>query len=105
VAAVRGRLPVDAKTDVDPAYLKLLLAFEDQRFRTHAGVDPLALARAAFQLATRGRIVSGGSTITMQLARLMEPRRQRSVHAKLRQIRSEERRVGKECRARGSREH
>ena len=82
----RWRLPVDAKTDVDPAYLKLLLAFEDQRFRTHAGVDPLALARAAFQLATRGRIVSGGSTITMQLARLMEPRRQRSVHAKLRQI-------------------
>ena len=82
----RWRLPVDAKTDVDPAYLKLLLAFEDQRFRTHAGVDPLALARAAFQLATRGRIVSGGSTITMQLARLMEPRRQRSLYAKLRQI-------------------
>ena len=44
----RWRLPVDAKTDVDTAYLKLLLAFEDQRFRTHAGVDPLALARAAF---------------------------------------------------------
>ena len=82
----RWRLPVDAKTDVDTAYLKLLLAFEDQRFRTHAGVDPLALARAAFQLATRGHIVSGGSTITMQLARLMEPRRQRSLYAKLRQI-------------------
>jgi penicillin-binding protein 1C len=82
----RWRLPVDAKTGVDPGYLKLLLTFEDQRFRTHAGVDPLALARAAFQLITRGHIVSGGSTITMQLARLMEPRRQRSVHAKLRQI-------------------
>ncbi|MGB6396620.1 MAG: penicillin-binding protein 1C [Bradyrhizobium sp.] len=82
----RWRLPVDAKTGVDPTYLKLLLAFEDQRFRTHAGVDPFALARAAFQLATRGHIVSGGSTITMQLARLMEPRRQRSVYAKLRQI-------------------
>src|SRR5207245_5882002 len=82
----RWRLPVDARTGVDPTYLNLLLAFEGQRFRTHAGVDPLALARAAFQLATRGHIVSGGSTITMQLARLMEPRRQRSVHAKLRQI-------------------
>src|SRR3954454_19714367 len=82
----RWRLPVDAKTDVDPTYLKLLMAFEDQRFRTHAGVDPLALARAAFQLATRGHIVSGGSTITMQLARLMEPRRERSVYAKLRQM-------------------
>jgi penicillin-binding protein 1C len=82
----RWRLPVDAKTGVDPTYLKLLLASEDRRFRSHAGVDPLALARAAFQLATRGHIVSGGSTITMQLARLIEPRRQRSVYAKLRQI-------------------
>jgi penicillin-binding protein 1C len=82
----RWRLPVDAKTGVDPGYLKLLLASEDRRFKSHAGVDPLALARAAFQLATRGHIVSGGSTITMQLARLMEPRRQRSVYAKLRQI-------------------
>ncbi|MEZ5822026.1 MAG: penicillin-binding protein 1C [Bradyrhizobium sp.] len=82
----RWRLPVDAKHDVDPAYLKLLLAFEDRRFYSHAGVDPLALGRAAFQLVTHGHIVSGGSTITMQLARLMEPRRQRSVLAKLRQI-------------------
>ncbi len=53
---------------------------------THRGVDPLALARAALQLVTRGHIVSGGSTITMQLARLIEPRRQRSVYAKLRQM-------------------
>jgi penicillin-binding protein 1C len=82
----RWRLPVDAKKDVDPTYLKLLLAYEDQRFRAHHGVDPLALGRAALQLISRGHIVSGGSTITMQLARLMEPRRARSVHAKLRQI-------------------
>ena len=82
----RWRLPVDATTGVDPGYLKLLLAYEDRRFRSHAGVDPLALGRAALQLATRGHIVSGGSTITMQLARLMEPRRERSVHAKLRQM-------------------
>ena len=82
----RWRLPVDARRAVDPTYLKLLLAYEDRRFYSHRGVDPLALSRAAFQLLTRGRIVSGGSTITMQLARLMEPRRQRSVHAKLRQM-------------------
>jgi penicillin-binding protein 1C len=82
----RWRLPVDAKTGVDPGYLKLLLAYEDRRFRIHAGVDPFALARAAFQLLIRGHIVSGGSTITMQLARLMEPRRERSVYAKLRQM-------------------
>jgi penicillin-binding protein 1C len=82
----RWRLPVDAKTAVDPGYLKLLLACEDRRFHSHAGVDPLALGRAAFQLITRGHIVSGGSTITMQLARLMEPRRERSISAKLRQV-------------------
>ncbi|MEA2883396.1 MAG: penicillin-binding protein [Bradyrhizobium sp.] len=82
----RWRLPVDARTGVDPGYLKLLLAYEDRRFRTHAGVDPVALGRAALQLITRGHIVSGGSTITMQLARLMEPRRERSVGAKLRQM-------------------
>jgi penicillin-binding protein 1C len=82
----RWCLPVDAKRDVDPTYLKLLLAFEDKRFHSHAGVDPLALARAALQLVTSGHIVSGGSTITMQLARLMEPRRERSVYAKLRQM-------------------
>jgi penicillin-binding protein 1C len=82
----RWRLPVDAKTGVDPAYLKLLFAYEDKRFHSHDGVDPLALGRAALQLLTRGHIVSGGSTITMQLARLMEPRRQRSVYAKLRQM-------------------
>jgi penicillin-binding protein 1C len=82
----RWRLPVDAKAAVDPGYIKLLLAYEDRRFRSHAGVDPLALGRAAFQLVTRGHIVSGGSTVTMQLARLMEPRRERSVYAKLRQM-------------------
>jgi penicillin-binding protein 1C len=82
----RWRLPVDAKTAVDPGYLKLLLAYEDRRFYEHGGIDPLALGRAALQLVTSGHIVSGGSTITMQLARLMEPRRERSLHAKLRQM-------------------
>ena len=82
----RWRLPVDAKTAVDPGYLKLLLAYEDRRFWSHGGVDPLALGRAALQFGTSGHIVSGGSTITMQLARLIEPRRERSVYAKLRQM-------------------
>ena len=82
----RWRLPVDARTGVDPAYLKLLLTYEDRRFYSHDGVDPQALGRAAWQLVTSGRIVSGGSTITMQLARLMEPRRERSLPAKLRQM-------------------
>jgi penicillin-binding protein 1C len=81
----RWRLPVRS-TQVDPTYLKLLLAFEDKRFYTHHGVDPLAVGRAAIQLASTGRIVSGGSTISMQLARLLEPRRKRSLESKLRQM-------------------
>ena len=51
----------------------------------HHGVDPLAFLRAAYQFATHGRIVSGGSTLTMQVARLLEPRQQRSLDAKIRQ--------------------
>ncbi len=81
----RWRLPAHVK-DVDPGYLKLLLNYEDRRFRSHIGVDPLAMGRAAFQLVTRGHIISGGSTITMQVARLMEPRQERSITAKLRQM-------------------
>ncbi|TAK50216.1 MAG: penicillin-binding protein 1C [Xanthobacteraceae bacterium] len=82
----RWRLPVTAATDVDPRYVELLLAYEDRRFHAHPGVDMLALARAAAQFAGHGRIVSGGSTLTMQAARLIEPRGERSVVAKLRQI-------------------
>jgi penicillin-binding protein 1C len=80
------RLPVSLD-DVDPDYIKMLIAYEDRRFRTHPGIDPAALVRAAVQLVLNGgRIVSGGSTITMQLARLIEPRSERSVIAKLRQM-------------------
>ena len=60
--------------DVDPLYLTLLKAYEDRRFDAHWGVDPLAAARAAGQWIGRGRIVSGASTISMQAARLLEPR-------------------------------
>ncbi len=64
----------------------MLLAYEDKRFATHRGVDPLALGRAVVQLISHGRIVSGASTITMQVARLLEPRAERSFAAKLRQM-------------------
>ena len=81
----RWRLPATVH-DVDPRFLKLLFAYEDKRFYEHHGVDPEALARAAWQLVTTGHIVSGGSTITMQVARLLEPRTHRSLAAKLHQI-------------------
>ncbi len=80
----RWRLPA-TREDVDPRFLQALLAYEDKRYFSHHGVDPLAMMRAAYQLASQGHIVSGGSTISMQVARLLEPRRGRSVYAKLRQ--------------------
>ena len=60
--------------DVPPHLLAMLIAAEDRRFFAHPGVDPLALARAAVQWARAGRVVSGGSTLSMQAARLLEPR-------------------------------
>jgi penicillin-binding protein 1C len=57
---------------VGPRYLAMLKAYEDKRFERHWGVDPPAMARAAFQFAHAGHIVSGGSTLTMQVARLLE---------------------------------
>ena len=61
--------------DVDPQYLALLKAYEDRRFDRHPGLDPVAAARAAWQWASRGHIVSGASTLSMQAARLLEPQR------------------------------
>ncbi|MCC8987002.1 MAG: penicillin-binding protein 1C [Candidatus Contendobacter sp.] len=66
------RLPTQPD-GVDPLYLRMLLAYEDRRFPSHPGVDPLAVVRATGQWLTHGRIVSGASTLTMQTARLLEP--------------------------------
>ena len=81
----RWRLPA-VPGDVDPRFVKLLVAYEDRRFYAHHGVDLLALSRAAYQLITQRHIVSGGSTLSMQVARLLEPREHRSLGAKLRQV-------------------
>lgn len=67
------RLPTHPR-EVDVNYLSLLIAYEDQRFYHHPGVDPLALARALGQWLVAGHPVSGASTLTMQVARLLEPR-------------------------------
>ncbi|MDA0662357.1 MAG: transglycosylase domain-containing protein, partial [Proteobacteria bacterium] len=67
------RLPAGV-ADVDPRFLHLLTAYEDRRFATHPGVDPLAVIRALKQWADSGTVVSGASTLTMQVARLLEPR-------------------------------
>lgn len=73
---------------VSPLYLEALRHYEDRWFDWHPGVNPPALLRAAWQWARHGRIVSGGSTLTMQVARLLDPPSSapRSLGAKLRQI-------------------
>ncbi|MGO4354738.1 penicillin-binding protein 1C [Rhizobium sp. RAF36] len=81
----RWRLKTDV-SDVDPQFLRMLVAYEDRRFYDHHGIDALAIGRAALQLATSGRIVSGASTLSMQVARLIEPRSGRSLSAKLLQV-------------------
>ncbi|MET7245940.1 penicillin-binding protein 1C [Methylobacterium sp. EM32] len=94
----RWRLPLEPDA-VDPRFLAMLTAYEDRRFRSHSGVDPTALLRAAGQWLAAGRIVSGASTLSMQVARLVEPRGERSLTAKLRQIARAialERRLGKD---------
>ncbi|WP_105423000.1 penicillin-binding protein 1C [Neorhizobium sp. T25_27] len=86
-ATPEGRWRLRTSTEnVDPRFLKMLVAYEDQRFYEHGGVDPWALGRAMLQLVTNGRVVSGASTLSMQVARLIEPRESRSVAAKLRQV-------------------
>lgn len=71
--------------EVSPLYREALLRYEDRYFRWHPGVNPFSLLRAAGQWATSGRVVSGGSTLTMQVARVLEPT-PRTVAGKTRQI-------------------
>ncbi|MBV1896520.1 MAG: penicillin-binding protein 1C [Rhodobacteraceae bacterium] len=80
------RLNPDAER-VDPGFVQMLVRFEDKRFWEHSGVDPLAFLRAAGQAIWNGRPVSGGSTLTMQVARLLEDGSTGRWAGKLRQIR------------------
>lgn len=78
------RYPVTLE-QVSPLYIQALLGYEDRWFYYHPGVNPGSLLRAAFQWARHGRIISGGSTLTMQVARIIDPPG-RSIPGKIRQI-------------------
>ncbi len=78
------RYPVQT-LEVSPYYLDALLTYEDRWFFQHPGVNPLALARATWQNLSGARVVSGGSTLSMQVARLLDPH-SRTFHGKLRQL-------------------
>ena len=67
-------------SDVDPRYLAMLIAFEDQRFRTPSRRRSVGGRRAPAGSSSRhGRIVSGGSTLTMQVARLLDGEHERTA--------------------------
>ena len=94
----RIRLAVDP-SQVDQTYLDMLISYEDKRFFDHPGVDPLAILRAGGQALRSGKVVSGGSTLTMQVARLLENSGTGQWRGKLRQMRlalALERRLSKE---------
>ncbi|MFM1684655.1 penicillin-binding protein 1C [Aeromonas salmonicida] len=78
------RYPVTLE-QVSPRYIEALLGYEDRHFWRHPGVNPVAMVRGVWQWLRYGRAVSGGSTLTMQVARLIEPYH-RSVPGKLRQM-------------------
>lgn len=83
-----GIIRLRTRTDqIDPRYLAMLVRYEDKRFYSHAGVDPLAMMRAAVQALRYGRPVSGGSTLTMQVARLLEDGSTGLWRGKIRQMR------------------
>jgi len=92
------RMPASVD-DVDPRYLAFLIAYEDKRFYRHNGVDLRAMVRAVAQAIWHRQIVSGGSTLTMQVARLLEGSGTGQWGPKLRQVRlalALERRLGKD---------
>ncbi|MEO1321781.1 MAG: penicillin-binding protein 1C [Pseudomonadota bacterium] len=72
--------------EIDPIFIEALLEVEDKRFWSHGGTDWVGMARAMLSSVQAGRVVSGGSTITMQTARLLEPRPNRTIGAKLAEI-------------------
>lgn len=74
------------KPDSVPSKLRTsMLLFEDEHFYHHPGINPLAIARAAYQNVAAGRVVSGASTITMQVARMIE-RKERTLVQKLKEV-------------------
>ena len=81
----RWRLPADEAT-VDPRYLAMLYAYEDQHFTTHRGIDFAAFARPVWQFLRTGHIRSGASTLTMQVARLLGGKHERTLTGKITQI-------------------
>lgn len=72
-------------SEVSPLYIEALLNYEDRWFWHHPGINPFSLLRAATQNLSNGKVVSGGSTLSMQVARILHPH-ERSMWGKSKQI-------------------
>lgn len=81
-----GQWRFPLSTSIPEKYEKALIAFEDKSFYKHPGVDVLAMGRAMKQNLQNGRVVSGGSTISMQVIRLHRKGKGRSVWEKLAEV-------------------
>ncbi len=81
--AADGQWRFPESDSLPPRFVRCLVEYEDRRFRWHPGVDPVAVARALRQNIRSGEVVSGGSTITMQLARIARGGRPRTLGQKL----------------------
>ncbi|MEK9763127.1 MAG: transglycosylase domain-containing protein, partial [Deltaproteobacteria bacterium] len=72
---------------IDPSFIDMLIAYEDQRFFDHFGVDLYALGRVILEVVRYRKVVSGASTLTMQLSRLLDPRlSQKTIWSKFQQM-------------------
>ena len=81
-----GQYRVKGRNRLSAKYVAAVLCFEDKRFLAHHGVDWVAMARAMWQNVSRGEVVSGGSTLSMQVIRLARGNPPRTVGEKMREM-------------------
>ncbi|MGB4654685.1 MAG: penicillin-binding protein 1C [Bacteroidales bacterium] len=84
--ATDGQWRFPISEEIPDKYKTCVIQFEDRYFLYHPGVNPFAMGRALYQNIKEGRIVSGGSTITMQTVRLMRKNKQRTYFEKFVEI-------------------
>jgi penicillin-binding protein 1C len=83
LVAADGQWRFPSGASINEKFVTALIEYEDHRFYQHPGIDPFAIARAFWQNTTQRRIVSGGSTLTMQTIRLSRAPRYRTLQEKI----------------------
>ncbi len=81
--ATDGQWRFPESDSIPEKYAACVIAFEDKRFRWHPGVDPISLVRSLWLNISRGRVVSGGSTLTMQVIRMARGNPSRTIWEKM----------------------